>query len=102
MALKIAAFGAEQLPASRRPAAMPSRPLEELKAVVTRVRRNAGDVVTVTLDNGQQWRQTGSYYFPIEDGNDLSVPVVIKPRLFSGYKLSPEGTARSISVERVR
>lgn len=100
-ALQDAAFGAEQLPESRRPDVMPSTTLDQLDAIVTRVERKGG-VVKVWLDNGQVWRQTDNYYFPVEDGDGLSVPVVIKPRIFGGYRLSPRDTKRFISVERLR
>lgn len=97
-----AAFGAEQLSKDDRPAVIPNEKLEQLDSVATKVRRNALDKVTVWLANGQVWRQTDSYYFPVDDGEGLSVPVVIDRKLFSGYKLSPADSRRAISVKRIR
>ena len=100
--LLVDAFGAEQLPAEKRPSVMPSGELKMLEATVVKVRRSEGGSVTVTLANGQVWQQTDFFYFPVEDGDGLSVPVEIKRRIFSGYKLSPTDSRRTIAVERIR
>ena len=96
------AFGAEQLPKDKRPSVMPNEELEQLSSVATKVRRNALDKVTVWLANGQVWRQTDGYYFPIDDGENLNIPVVLDRKLFSGYKLSPVDSRRAITVKRIR
>lgn len=101
-ALREAAFGAEQLPKSQRPAVIPGNPLEQLDATLVKVRRNALDKATLWLSNGQVWRQTDSYYFPVEDGDNLEQPVTLKTKLLSGYKISPADSRRSISVKRIR
>jgi hypothetical protein len=97
-------FGAEALPQQRTASADPARParLDELRANVTAVAFNPNGRFTVTLDNGQIWKQldgdTGTARFK-NKGSDV---VTISRGLLGSYNLVVEGRSALFKVKRVQ
>lgn len=97
-------FGAEALPQQRTASAEPAQParLEELRANVVAVALNPLGRFTVTLDNGQIWKQldgdTGTARFK-NKGGDV---VTISRGVLGSYNLVVEGRSALFKVKRVQ
>lgn len=97
-------FGAEALPQQRTASAEPAQParLEELRANVAAVAYNPLGRFTVTLDNGQIWKQldgdTGTARFK-NKGGDV---VTISRGVLGSYNLVVEGRSALFKVKRVQ
>ena len=72
--------------------------IEEEEAVaVTAVTKSSSGKLTITLENGQVWRQSDSKSFRISVGD----AVVVRAKSLGSFMLSKEGSSRSIRVKRV-
>jgi hypothetical protein len=89
-------FGEHDLPRAQRPAE-PAEP-DEIVAKVTTITRDTHGRVTVTLDNGQTWRQAENDAITVRVGNS----VTIKRGLMGAFYLVPETTRRSYQVRRLQ
>lgn len=97
------AFGAENLPPPKAAPGAPSpEPLDEISAKVTSVAFNSLGRFTVTLDNGQVWRQlegdTGTPQFG-RKGNDT---VSISRGILGSYNLVVDGHHAMFKVKRLQ
>lgn len=94
-------FGAEALPQQRTASAEPAQ-LEELRANVTAVAYNPRGRFTVTLDNGQIWKQldgdTGTARLK-KKGGDI---VTISRGVLGSYNLVVDGRSALFKVKRVQ
>ena len=93
-------FGSEAIPEVRRD--REEKRLKSITAKVAEIRINPYNKVTLTLDNGQVWRQLSS------DNKSLGVPsdgklytARIKRSLMGNYMLTIEELKRTIRVRRV-
>lgn len=97
---KPADFGAEHLPQTRTASAEPER-LNEMRANVRAVAYNPNGKFTVTLDNGQVWRQldadTGSARF--KKTGDV---VIISRGVLGSYNLVVDGRNSLFKVKRLK
>jgi hypothetical protein len=87
-----AAFG---LPEEQDQNAVP----EELLGTIAAVRQFAPNQVSVTLTNGQVWRQKVSERYPIRVGQNVRIYAT---RWGSDFRLTVPGIGRFIQVERVK
>ncbi len=71
---------------------------DELSSNVTKVETDRLRRQTMTLQNGQVWREVGSSGHKVENGQDVTV----KKGLFGSYYLSVEGSNRQLQVKRIR
>ena len=94
-------FGAEDIASERKKFAA-----SQLKSIVgksTKVKTNKLGKVTITLDNGQVWRQQSSDNRRIrlkDDGTPYSIE--IKRTSFGGYMLKVNDSKRTIRVKRIK
>ncbi len=70
--------------------------ISEIEAIVTDVRRSSAKKLTVTLDNGQIWRQLGSQRLPLKSGD----AVIVRKASLSSYLMEKQSGSRSIRVKR--
>ncbi|MBM3515835.1 MAG: hypothetical protein FJX59_19285 [Alphaproteobacteria bacterium] len=89
-------FGAESVDAQKRRVQSKSDP-DTMHAKISQTKKDRFGNATVTLDNGQTWRQT--------EGNPLNAPagadIVIKKGVLGAYFLTLADSNRSIKVKRV-
>ena len=71
----------------------------EILAKVTEVRETVPNVATITLDNGQVWRQTTPKAFVLRPGMDVRL---YPTKWGDSYRLTAGGPNGFIQVERVR
>ena len=94
-------FGAEDIKAERDK--RQEHQIEKIEAKATKVKTNKFGKVTITLDNGQTWRQLSSDSRKVRlksDGTPYSI--VIRRTSFGGYMLRVNGSKRSIRVQRTK
>ncbi len=70
--------------------------ISEIEAIVTDVRRSSIKKLTVTLDNGQIWRQLDSQRLPLKSGE----AVIVRKASLSSYLMEKQSGSRSIRVKR--
>lgn len=70
---------------------------DELVGVVASVKQSRHNGLTITLENGQVWRQIGSDSFKIKSGDTI----VISRAMFNSFLMKKQGQNRSIRVKRV-
>ena len=70
---------------------------DELVAVVASLKQSKHNGLTLTLENGQTWRQIGSDSFKLKTGDT----VVISRAMFNSFLMKKQGQNRSIRVKRV-
>ena len=80
------------------PAARVSDEIDEIEATITDLSKSSSGKFTITLDNGQVWRQTSTSTMRISEGD----AVVIERASLGSFKLKKAGTKRSMKVKRVR
>jgi hypothetical protein len=71
--------------------------INEIEAIVTDVRRLSTKKLSVTLDNGQVWRQLDSQRLPLKSGE----AVIVRKASLSSYLMEKQSGSRSIRVKRV-
>ena len=101
-AAQVAQFGANQLDRDKRPTTRAVDPIDEMEAVVVRVDENPYGKLTIWLDNGQVWRQSGSDRFGLRESRDLSVPIKISRSLFGGYRVERLDAHHRMTARRIR
>ena len=101
-AAQVEQFGANQLDRDKRPTSRPVTPLKSLDAVVVRIDENPYGKLTLWLENGQVWRQTGNGRFGFEQGEELAIPVRLSSGIFGGYKVKRLDHSQTITVRRIR
>lgn len=69
---------------------------EESAETVTAVTKSSAGRLTITLENGQVWRQSDSKSFRISVGD----AVVVRAKSLGSFMMSKEGSSRSIRVKR--
>ena len=92
-----ARFGAENLPAERRPEPAPAQ-ADVLTAKVVAFTPGATGKATITLDNGQVWAQVENERLYLRPG----AGVTLKRGVLGSYMLIPEGMNGSYRVTRRR
>jgi hypothetical protein len=70
--------------------------IDQIAAIVTDVRESAIKKLTVTLDNGQVWRQLDSKRFRLKSGE----AVIVRKASLSSYLMEKQSGGRSIRVKR--
>ena len=70
--------------------------IDQIEAIVTDVRKSAGRKLTVTLDNGQIWRQLDNDPIGIESGET----VVIRKASLGSFLMEKKSGSRNIRVKR--
>jgi len=70
--------------------------ISEIEAIVTNVRKSANKKLTVTLDNGQVWRQLDSQRLPLKSGE----AVIVRKASLSSYLMEKQSGSRGIRVKR--
>lgn len=94
-------FGSEAIPEKRRD--RESKRLKSITSKVAEIRINKFGKVTLTLENGQVWRQLSSdskmLRFP---GGDKLYTAKVKRSLMGNYMLTVNELKRTIRVRRVR
>ncbi len=65
--------------------------------VVTAISKNSSGRMTITLENGQIWRQNDSKTLRLSVGD----AVFVRSKSFGSFVLSKESSSRSIRVKRV-
>lgn len=70
--------------------------IDEIQAIVTDVRKSATRKLTVTLDNGQIWRQLDSQRLRLKSGE----AVIVRKASLGSYLLEKRSGSRSIRVKR--
>jgi hypothetical protein len=71
--------------------------VEQIEATVTDVRESASNKLTVTLDNGQVWRQLDNKTLRLKNGE----AVIVRKASLGSFLLEKESGSRSIRVKRV-
>jgi len=98
-------FGRESARPSRREqraareAEQARTPVKEVVATVLTVRETVPNYRTITLDNGQIWRQTRSEFYPLQPGLEVRV---YPANWGSSFRLTAPRLRGDIQVERVR
>jgi len=98
-------FGLESARPSRREqraareAEQARAPVKEVVATVVTVRETVPNYRTITLDNGQIWRQTRSEFYPLQPGLEVRV---YPANWGSSFRLTAPRLRGDIQVERVR
>jgi hypothetical protein len=69
---------------------------DQLTATVTGVREYKRDRFMVTLDNGQEWRQSSASTLRLDVGDKI----VIRKAAFGSFKMAKEGSSRWMKVRR--
>jgi hypothetical protein len=72
---------------------------EELTARVVSVRETIPNNFTITLDNGQVWRQNRPEFYPLRPGHEVRI---YPGKLGDSYRLTAPALRGAIQVERVR
>lgn len=75
----------------------PSADLENIRSRVKTLTKSKLDKFVLTLENGQEWRQTDNYTINIKVGDT----VVIEKAALGSFLLNVEGANRKIRVKRV-
>lgn len=70
--------------------------IDQIDARVTAVQKSAARKLTVTLDNGQVWRQLDSKSLGLESGEE----VIIRKASLGSFLLEKKSGSRSIRVKR--
>ena len=70
--------------------------ISEIEAIVTDVRRSSNKKLTVTLDNGQVWRQLDNKPLPLKSGE----AVIVRKASLGSYLMEKQSGSRSIRVKR--
>ena len=70
--------------------------INEIQAIVTDVRKSATKKLTVTLDNGQIWRQLDSQRLRLKSGE----AVIVRKASLGSYLMEKQSGSRSIRVKR--
>lgn len=70
--------------------------IDRIEAVVTEVRKSANEKLTVTLDNGQVWRQLDSKPMRLKSGET----VIVRKASLGSFLLEKSSGSRSIRVKR--
>jgi len=70
--------------------------ISEIEAIVTDVRRSSNKKLTVTLDNGQVWRQLDNQPLPLKSGE----AVIVRKASLGSYLMEKQSGSRSIRVKR--
>ena len=70
--------------------------LTQIEAMVTDVRKSASKKLTVTLDNGQVWRQLDSHPMRIKSGET----VIVRKASFGSFLMEKQSGSRSMRVKR--
>ena len=94
-------FGGEAVPEIR--AAQEEKRLKEIAAMATSIKVNSLKQATLTLDNGQVWKQLESdtvSLSPPKDGKTYAV--TIKRGTMGNYMATVEGNSRAIRVTRIK
>ena len=71
--------------------------IDQIEATVTGIRESAGRKLTVTLDNGQTWRQLDSQTLRLKSGET----VVVRKASLGSYLMEKKSGSRRIRVKRV-
>ena len=71
--------------------------VEQIEATVTDVRESASNKLTVTLDNGQVWRQLDNKTLRLKNGE----AVIVRKASLGSFLLEKESGSRSIRVKRL-
>lgn len=71
--------------------------IEEESIVVTAISKTPSDKLTISLENGQVWRQLDSKRLPLNVGD----AVIVRSGSLGSFKLAKEGSSRSIRVKRL-
>lgn len=79
------------------PAADGRTQIEQIGATIVEISTTASGKAAVTLDNGQVWRQTTTSTMRLSKGDK----VLIRRGSLGSYKLTKDGTKRSMKVKRV-
>jgi hypothetical protein len=74
-------------------------PRDELTARVVSVRETIPNNFTITLDNGQVWRQNRPEFYPLRPGHEVRI---YPGKLGDSYRLTAPALRGAIQVERVR
>ena len=70
--------------------------IDQIIAIVTDVRKSATKKLTVTLDNGQNWRQLDSQRLRLKSGET----VIVRKASLGSYLMEKQSGSRSIRVKR--
>jgi len=70
--------------------------IDHIVATVSEVRKSATNKLTVTLDNGQVWRQLDSQPLRLKSGES----VIVREASLSSYLMAKQSGGRSIRVKR--
>lgn len=92
-------FGSENLPES---ASNEPRPLDHITAKVASVSYNYFRRFTVTLDNGQVWRQAESDTKVARFGDDGGEAVTISRGFLDAFSLVIDGRRGTYQVKRIK
>ncbi len=76
---------------------MAIKPIDQIEAKVTDVRKSANKKLTVTLDNGQTWRQLDNRPMPLKSGET----VIVRKASLGSFLMEKQSGSRSIRVKRV-
>jgi hypothetical protein len=71
--------------------------ISEIEAIVTDVRESANEKLTVTLDNGQSWRQVDNQPMRLKSGET----VIVRKASLGSFLMEKQSGSRSIRVKRV-
>ncbi len=71
--------------------------ISEIEAIVTDVQESASRRFTVSLDNGQTWRQLDGQRLAIKSGD----AVIVRKASFGSYLMEKQSGSRSIRVTRL-
>lgn len=71
--------------------------INQIEAKITDVRKSAYKKLTVTLDNGQTWRQLDHKPLPLKSGEI----VIVREASLGSYLMEKQAGSRSIRVKRV-
>lgn len=88
-------FGAESL---RRTTLSKGQQKEEILASITKLVRNARDYATITLSNGQVWRQSEVSNISLKENN----MVTVRKGALGVYYLSKTTSKRKLRVKRIK
>lgn len=72
--------------------------IDKIRAKVTKIQTNQVGYRTITLDNGQVWRQTDTDSFSAKKGDEI----IITRGVFNSFKMKKANNNRTVQVKRVR
>jgi uncharacterized protein with LGFP repeats len=78
---------------------VPDPPPVVITASVTEAHETVPNHLTITLDNGQVWRQVRAKFFPLRPGTPVTL---VSTEWGTDYRLTGDGLKGFIQVERVR